>query len=335
MEPLRSILVIQTAFIGDVILATSVVETLHKKFPAAQIDFLLRKGNESLLENHPYLREVIVFDKSKKFKNLLALIGRIRKVRYDLVVNIQRFATSGIMTALSGARATVGFDKNPMSSFFTKKVPHSVEGPHEVERNHQLIASLVGPHHARPRLYPTNTNSARVSGFKGKPYVTISPASVWFTKQFPAEKWIEFINVLPQDIHIYLLGGGGDQAAGDELISGSNRQNITNLSGQLSFLESASLMEGALMNYANDSAPMHLASAVNAPVTAIYCSTLPGFGFGPLSDNSFVVETIEKLDCRPCGLHGLKECPLGHFDCAMTIQKEQLLATVVRNEPSV
>ena len=335
MEPLRSILVIQTAFIGDVILATSVVETLHKKFPAAQIDFLLRKGNESLLENHPYLREVIVFDKSKKLKNLLALIGRIRKARYDVVVNIQRFATSGIMTALSGARTTIGFDKNPMASFFTKKVPHSVEGPHEVERNHQLIASLVGLHPARPRLYPTNANSARVSGFKENPYVTISPASVWFTKQFPAEKWIEFIKVLPPDIHIYLLGGGGDQAAGDELISGSNRQNIINLSGQLSFLESASLMEGALMNYANDSAPMHMASAVNAPVTAIYCSTIPGFGFGPLSDNSFVVETIEKLDCRPCGLHGLKECPLGHFDCAMTIQKEQLVATVIRNEPSV
>ena len=335
MEPLRSILVIQTAFIGDVILATSVVETLHKKFPAAQIDFLLRKGNESLLENHPYLREVIVFDKSKKLKNLLALIGRIRKARYDVVVNIQRFATSGIMTALSGARTTIGFDKNPMASFFTKKVPHSVEGPHEVERKHQLIASLVGLHPARPRLYPTNANSARVSGFKENPYVTISPASVWFTKQFPAEKWIEFIKVLPPDIHIYLLGGGGDQAAGDELISGSNRQNIINLSGQLSFLESASLMEGALMNYANDSAPMHMASAVNAPVTAIYCSTIPGFGFGPLSDNSFVVETIEKLDCRPCGLHGLKECPLGHFDCAMTIQKEQLVATVIRNEPSV
>ncbi len=335
MEPLRSILVIQTAFIGDVILATSLVETLHKKFPEAQIDFLLRKGNESLLDSHPYLREVIVFDKSKKFKNLLALIGRIRKTRYDLVVNIQRFATSGIMTALSGARTTIGFDKNPMSSFFTKKVPHSVEGPHEVERNHLLISSLVGAHPARPRLYPSEANSAHVSRFKAKPYVTISPASVWFTKQFPAGKWIEFINILPQDIHVYLLGGGGDKAACDELISSSGRQNITNLSGQLSFLESASLMEGALMNYANDSAPMHLASAVNAPVTAIYCSTVPGFGFGPLSDNSFVVETIEKLDCRPCGLHGLKACPLGHFDCAMTIQKEQLLATIVRDEPSV
>src|SRR4051812_6201456 len=107
MEQPRSILVIQTAFIGDVILATAVVESLHRKFPDAQIDFLLRKGNESLLAAHPFLREVIVFDKSKKIKNLFALVGKIRKSKYDLVVNVQRFATTGIMTALSGAKTTV------------------------------------------------------------------------------------------------------------------------------------------------------------------------------------------------------------------------------------
>ena len=89
------------------------------------------------------------------------------------------------------------------------------------------------------------------------------------------------------------------------------------------------------MNYANDSAPMHLASAMNAPISAIYCSTVPSFGFGPLSDNSFIIETIEKLACRPCGLHGLRECPLGHFDCAQTIETSQLLATIERAEPSI
>jgi heptosyltransferase-2 len=82
------------------------------------------------------------------------------------------------------------------------------------------------------------------------------------------------------------------------------------------------------MNYVNDSAPMHFASAVNAPVTAVYCSTVPGFGFGPLSDNRHLVETPEPLDCRPCGLHGYKACPLGHFNCAHKIQDQQLLQTL-------
>ena len=78
-------------------------------------------------------------------------------------------------------------------------------------------------------------------------------------------------------------------------------------------------MKDAEMNYVNDSAPLHLAGAMNAPVTVVYCSTIPDFGFGPLSDNSKIIETKLDLKCRPCGLHGYKECPLTHFKCAHSI----------------
>jgi len=87
-------------------------------------------------------------------------------------------------------------------------------------------------------------------------------------------------------------------------------------------------MKDARMNYVNDSAPMHFASSVNAAVTAVYCSTVPYFGFGPVSDNSHIVETLLPLACRPCGLHGRKACPLGHFNCAHSIREEQLLQTL-------
>jgi heptosyltransferase II len=83
-------------------------------------------------------------------------------------------------------------------------------------------------------------------------------------------------------------------------------------------------MQDAVMNYSNDSAPLHLGSSVNAPSTAIFCSTIPAFGFGPLSYNSAVIETTVKLACRPCGLHGYKACPKGHFKCAETITATQL-----------
>jgi heptosyltransferase-2 len=87
-------------------------------------------------------------------------------------------------------------------------------------------------------------------------------------------------------------------------------------------------MKEAVMNFTNDSAPLHLASAVNAPVTVIYCSTIPGFGFGPLSGDSTIIETREKLDCRPCGLHGLKACPEKHFRCATTIDTRELVQRI-------
>jgi len=100
------------------------------------------------------------------------------------------------------------------------------------------------------------------------------------------------------------------------------------LSGKLTFMQSAALMRDAVMNFVNDSAPQHFASAMNAPVTAIFCSTVPAFGFGPLSDNSAIIETDEKLSCKPCGLHGFKSCPEKHFKCALTIRKEKILERI-------
>ena len=95
----------------------------------------------------------------------------------------------------------------------------------------------------------------------------------------------------------------------------SQHQNIINLAGKLSLLQSCALIKDAQMTYVNDSAPLHLASSVNAPVTAFFLSTIPAFGFGPLSDNSTIKEVLN-LKCRPCGLHGHKTCPQKHFKCS-------------------
>ncbi|MBS1567701.1 MAG: glycosyltransferase family 9 protein, partial [Bacteroidetes bacterium] len=126
--------------------------------------------------------------------------------------------------------------------------------------------------------------------------------------------------------NIYLLGGPGDKSLCEKIAQSAAHPRVTILAGQLDFLQSAALMKDAVMNYVNDSAPMHFASAVNAPVAAVYCSTLPSFGFGPLSDKRYVIEVQEALSCRPCGLHGHKACPQGHFRCALDIRDEQLLA---------
>ncbi len=328
-------LIIQTAFIGDVVLATALIETLHAAEPGAQIDFLLRKGNEPLLEGHPLLREVLVWDKkAHKQQNLFRLVKTIRSRHYDRVINVQRFFATGLMTVLSGARQTFGFDKNPFSRFFTTSVPHLVGGStemHETMRNQALIASFTPPAddsnlRLRPKLYPSAAQLLAVRPYTDKPYVTISPASVWFTKQFPVAGWISLLKALPAGWRVLLLGGPGDRGL-CESIAGEEPERTLVLAGRLSFLESAALMSGAGMNYVNDSAPMHFASAMNAPVTAVYNSTIPEFGFGPLSDRRFIVQVEEKLYCRPCGLHGYAACPEGHFRCAKDIRTAQFEPT--------
>jgi heptosyltransferase-2 len=323
-------LVIQTAFIGDVVLATGIVEKLHTHFPDAEIDFLVRKGNEGLLQDHPYLHDVLIWEKKDgKLKNLLKLLGRIRKRRYDKVINVQRFAATGILTAFSGARQTIGFDKNPFSWLFSKKIKHVISDAshpvHEIDRNNELVRDLTNDQVSKPRLYPSALDESAVQGYKKHPYITISPASVWFTKQFPKDKWTSFVKKVPAAYTIYLLGAPGDATLAEDIRAAGAPATVVNLCGKLSFLQSAALMKAAAMNYVNDSAPMHFASAVNAPVTAVYCSTLPSFGFGPLSDKRFIVEIQEPLPCRPCGLHGRPACPLGHFKCAYEITDEQLL----------
>lgn len=324
-------LIVQTAFIGDVILATPIVEKLRRFYPDARLDFLLRKGNESLLADHPHIQRLWVWDKKRdKYRGLWRLARALRQEQYDWVINCQRFAASGILTVLAGAKHSVGFQKNPLALFFDKRLPHqfgTAEHPiHEVERNLRLIEHLTDTSFQMPRLYPSAPDEANALTLAptDKPFVCIAPTSVWSTKQFPPHKWLELIERLPQEVAVLLLGGPDDAAACAHIAQQAQHPDVRNLAGRLRLLESAALLRASAMNYVNDSAPMHLASAVDAPIAAVFCSTVPRFGFTPLSTTRFVIETEAPMPCRPCGLHGYRACPQGHFACAETIRAEQL-----------
>ncbi len=327
---MKKILIIQTASIGDVILVTPLLEKLHAFYPEARLDILIKRGNESLFEGHPFLHKVYIWDKKqRKYRNWYSILAQVQNEKYDLLVNVQRFFSMSLFAVFSKARQTVGFSKSPLSLFFTKRFPHHIgkrKGVfmHEVERNLSLIQYLTDSSSLSPRLYPTVAQYAKVSHLKTRQYICIAPASLWFTKQFPKEKWIEWVNRLDSDLYVYYLGGNADIALCNEIIEQTRVRNSLNLSGKLSLLESAALMRDAVMNFVNDSSPMHLASSVNAKTTAIFCSTVPEFGFGPLSDESIIVQINENLKCRPCGLHGYKQCPQKHFKCALSIRTDEI-----------
>jgi heptosyltransferase-2 len=327
---INKVLIIQTAFIGDVILTTPIIEVFAMHFPDTKVDILIRKGNEGLLKDHPSLNKIWIWNKrNKKIKNQYKLILEFRKQKYDIVINLQRYLSSGIFTLFSGAKTKIGFNKNPLSFTFTHQISHIIKkGIHEIDRNLSLLNPVCKNCIAEMRLYPSAKDYEKVKQYTPKKYLVLAPTSVWFTKQFPADKWIEFINNTSNEYNIYCIGGPDDKSEIDKIISQSKNRNCINLCGELSLLESTALMQGAYMNFVNDSAPLHMASAVNAAVTAIFCSTITDFGFGPRSSKSFVVENKANLQCRPCGLHGKKECPEGHFNCAKNINTEQLLITL-------
>ena len=334
---IRRILILQTASIGDVVLATPLIEKLAEFYPESEIDFLVKKGLQQVLTGHPLLHEILVWDKSTdKYKHLYKLLKHIRSRRYDVVVNVHRFAASGFLTAFSGAALRLGFGKNPFSLFYSRRLPHHIsadpaKSQHETHRNLSLISSITDENMQYfPKLYPSQADYAKVSQYKTQKYICIAPASLWFTKQFPAEKWIEFLKALAlqEQVAVYFLGGPDDEPLCRRIIDESGYPLSLNLAGKLSILQTTALMKDAAMNFVNDSAPMHFASAMNAPVTAIFCATVPAFGFGPLSHDSAIVETDIALSCRPCGLHGFQKCPEGHFKCALTIPIVKLLRRI-------
>ena len=218
---MKRFLVIQTAFLGDAVLVTSILEKLHAFHPDARIDLVVRKGNDGLFIDHPFIHTLHVWNKREgKTRALFKLIGALRKTEYDHIINAQRFFSTGLMTVLARAKEKIGYDKNPLSFFFTRRVKHVIgNGRHEVDRLNALIEHLTDASRPLPRLYPSDTdrraahahisttrpasagwahghNLSRPSGMK---YVCIAPASVWFTKQWPEAKWIELIKVLPAD----------------------------------------------------------------------------------------------------------------------------------------
>ena len=290
-----------------------------------KIDFLLRKSNASILKNDPRIDRLIEWDKSEpKIKGLSKTIRQIREQRYDYVVNAHRFASSGLMTVFSKSTVKIGYDKNPLSFLFTKKIKHHIgDGRHEVDRLLELVAD-ISQHSYKPRLHLPNHSVEKVEQYKKEPYIVIAPNSVWYTKQYPIEKWVGFLDRTSFAGNVYLIGAPSESDQAQQIIESTQRNKVYNLCGKLNLLDSAALMRDSAMNYTNDSGPMHLCSAVNAPVKAIYCSTVPAFGFGPLSDDSEIIETKEELSCRPCGIHGHKQCPENHFKCGLSIGWQQL-----------
>lgn len=321
---MQNFLIIQTAFLGDVILSTPLVSELNRIYPEAKIDMVVRKGNESLLANNPKINQVFVWNKKEgKYKSLWGVIKAIRKQNYDEVITLQRYTNAGLMTRFAKAKSRIGFDKNAFSKMYSKRVSHSLtDGTHEVERNLKTIAHHGAKKMVRPELFPSISDREGVEEFTKKKYYCLAPASVWETKKLPTSKWTELIEILIQKGEVKLIGGPTDS----ELCANIQKEfpkGVHNLAGKLTLLQSAALMEGAEMNYVNDSGPLHIASAMNAPTRAFFCSTVPQFGFGPLADDSKIIENQDELACRPCGFHGHNKCPLGHFDCGHTIEITQ------------
>ena len=316
-----NILIIHTAFIGDIVLSTALVSKVKEKYPDSDIYYLTIPLGKEVLKNNPKIKEVIVYDKrgkDKGFGAFISFIRRIRKLKIDICLTPHRYLRSSILSLLSGAKIRVGYDIANLSFVFNKKIKYD-KTKHEVEK----LLSFVDDDTKRFELemYPNEKDKLKIDTLvknlsENKKIILIAPGSKWFTKKWPEEYFRILIQSLSKRNDLLIIITGGKEEKEIELDLNSK---VLDLRGEISLLELAELTKRASLVVSNDSAPIHITSAFpNTRIIGIFGPTVKEFGFFPWSKNSKVFE-IDGLYCRPCAIHGGNSCPEKHFRCMKEI----------------
>lgn len=319
------VLVVQTAFLGDVILTTGLLTRLAATH--GPVDVVVTPAAAALLETHPAVRRTWIYDKRGAdggMAGLLRLAWELRGGRYRTVYLPHRSLRSAMLARLAGIPERIGFGGSPGAWSYTRRIQRPVTG-HEAER---ILALAAPPDGTAAELslglleqdhrLAADWLAARdiADGF-----VALAPGSIWGTKRWPYYR--ELAAALPGPVVI--VGGPEDRALAEQIATG--RKSVHVAAGELPLRASAALLARAGVLVTNDSAPLHLATAVGTRVVSIFGPTVPAFGFGPRGKRDRIVEH-GNLPCRPCSSHGPQVCPLGHHRCMKEIAMGRVLEAV-------
>lgn len=319
-------LVIQTSFLGDAILTTPLIARVAERGP---VDVVTTPAAAPVLANNPAIREVVVYDKRGRDRGLAGfarLARRLRSRGYETAYLAQGSLRSAALAVAARVRSRVGLASSAGRVLYTRRVAVA-RGAHHVAKLMALADS--GPPRAalQPRLFPGDAERRAVDellGDVGAPLVALAPGSVWATKRWPF--YPELAALLAGEARIVVVGSAADAPLARAIAA--RVPDAIDATGALSLLASAELLRRAAALVTNDSAPLHLASAVGTPTVAVFGPTVPDFGFAPLASRAAVVGQ-ELLSCRPCSAHGPQRCPLGHWRCMRRTAPDRV-ATLVR-----
>lgn len=333
-DPRPASVVIQTSFLGDVVLTTPLIAALAERGP---VDVVTTPAGAALLKHHPAVRRLVPYDKRGTARGIRGLHRTAREIGDgagpDAIAYLaQGSLRSGTLALLAGIKARVGFASSAGRRLYTHRIPYHAEW-HHAERLWSLSATAdarADAAHLRPHLYPGAEEHALVDALlagtdaAARPFIALAPGSVWATKRWPY--YPALARALASDYALVIVGGAedADLAASIQV----EAPDAVSAVGKLPLLASAALIARARALVTNDSAPQHLASAVGTPTVAIFGPTVPAFGFGPLAPVSLIAEH-SRMPCRPCDKHGPAVCPLAHFRCMRELSPESV-ATLAR-----
>jgi heptosyltransferase-2 len=326
-------LVIQTAFLGDVVLTTPLLSALAAQH--GQVDVVTTPLAAPLLETHPAVRQVIPYDKRRVDRGvagLRTLARRLGREQYDRVYLPHRSLRTAALALLARIPSRIGFSGG-WSFLYTEAKPKPRTG-HETDRLLALADVAQGTY--PPTLRPTPEDE-RVAGDiwdeiaqkPNAPFVALAPGSIWGSKRWPYYPELAH-RLAAKGVPLAVVGSADDGDLGSEIVAAvaaARGPVAINTCGQLTLRQSAALIGQAMLLVTNDSAPLHLATAMGTPIVALFGPTVTEFGFGPLRAGD-VALGVEALQCRPCSSHGPLQCPLGHHRCMRDLTVEAVTRAI-------
>jgi heptosyltransferase-2 len=345
MIGLKKILIIRLSSVGDIVLATPLLRVLRARFPSSHLDFVVRKEYAELVRYNKNLNNIVEFDAKTGFSGLRKLKNQLRAEHYDLVVDIHNSLRSRYLRTLMGVKNIVVINKRIFARTMLVKFKKNyyrglvsiadryIEPVNKFGvRNDNAGLELYIPDEIEIKIY----KRMLVLGIdRNKKVIGFCPSAKHSTKRWPQERFAELGIQLVDEygVKILLFGGPDDKERCSAIADTINKRTIkgsaVDLTGELSLLESAAAIEACTLIVTNDSGLMHIASAMNKKVVAIFGSTVREFGFFPVGTESVVLERTG-LYCRPCSHIGRSTCPEGHFHCMVDVQVEEVAETVQR-----
>ncbi len=310
-------IVVQTAFLGDVVLTLPLCSAIKRADPDAHVTVVTTPAASGVVERCTYVDNVVVFDKRARHRTSSArktLARNLHASDATVLVLHKSFRTMMFVRDMRAQRVVTYADA------WTKwiadvKVPYPTAA-HDAQRHLALLTAVTHQPVDVSTLLPLGITSeydeqqaAAHIPAGNAPLVVLAPGSVWPTKQWPLTSFRELADRLVlRGMRVVVIGDASTHGAISETLM---RRDA---SGQTTLPEAAAIIAQANVVVSNDSAPVHLASMCQTPTVAIFGPTIPEFGFGPLGPNGRVVQRSD-LACRPCSAHGAAVCPLGTHAC--------------------
>lgn len=341
---------VQTAFLGDLLLSVPLLKWIRKTNPETSLGLVCRKGLGSTFLRLGLVDYVWEIQKgnSKSYNEILKQINEFEV--HDLISPHTSFRTT-LFSAKITARKKITFAKPWNHIFFDKRIKWPAQYPEALRLLHlikdenedlqKLWRSLPPAHHfivknKQGYLPPppewvdpqTSISKDRVeqlrkdleidTRFPYDNFIALFPGSVWTTKMWKKEGYIELgQKLVSQNEKVLIMGGPEEKTLGDEIAS--QIPGAVNLCGQSALLESLLILSRAKLVLGNDSSSSHMAALMGRPVVSIFGPTVLEFGYRPWAQSTRIFE-VEGMSCRPCGLHGHKQCPLKHHNCMKTLE---------------